>query len=314
MLLEGFMTIINKYVLIVDWKETFITQEYWMFAKYLEKHGWELIKLSQLNIDKIKLQKSIVLCDTFDDFDMNRLKSQNTIILNKLDDVFPFNDIRNQCINACDAIIGTYQYLYKDSGHIYPALPIKPSLWSPHCAINEFFDDISFNTSPNDTRILMSGITNKAYPLRMFVLENQQFYPFIERLIHPCYDARKYNENTVMAKEYYKHVNKYMCAFCDASEFKYILIKVFEITAVGSLLLVQDSIKEQLRTLGFIDMENCIMCNKDNVYDIMEWILDKGNRVIVDIIRKKGMELTRSKHTLRHRVEAFVDWVDKTYT
>lgn len=306
------MTTIKKYILITDWKEKFITQEYWMFANYLEKHGWEIIKLSQLNIDKIKLQKSIILCDTFHDFDMNRLKSENTIILNKLDDVFPFYDIRNECINACDAVIGAYQYLYKDSGHIYPALPIKPSFWSPHCAINEFFNDISFNTSPNDTKILVSGMTNKFYPLRMFVLGNCS--PIIDTLQHPCYDVAKYTENTVKSQGYYKHVHNYLCSFCDASEFKYILIKVFEITAVGSLLLVEDSIKDPLRTLGFIDMENCIMCNKDNVYDIMEWILDKGNRVIVDIIRKKGMELTRSKHTLRHRVEAFVDWVDKTYT
>lgn len=306
------MSNVKKYIIVTDWMETFVAQEYWLFAKGLETLGWTLLKIKDVVVDDIKKQKSIVVCDTSDFFDIGRLKCDNVHLIYKMDDFFPYKTIRNDCISNCDTLVSSYQYLCPTLGNVYKGILNKPSYWSPHCAIHDFFDGIMFNTNPNSDKIFVSGAVSDTYPLRMYVVSDPMFTNIIDRLRHPSYNVDTYRHD-VMNKKYYERLNMYLCCFCDALTFKYLLMKVFEITAVGSLLLVEDSIKEPLRELGFINMETCILCNKENIYDIMEWILDKGNRIIVDIIRKKGMELTRSRHTLRHRVEVFNSWIDETF-
>ena len=91
----------------------------------------------------------------------------------------------------------------------------------------------------------------------------------------------------------------------------YVNIKVFEIASVGSLLLIQDSIQEQLNELGYFDNVNCIMCNKNNLIEKIEWILDDNNLEEINIIRKKGMELTRSAHNTEQRAIDFENWINQ---
>ena len=100
-------------------------------------------------------------------------------------------------------------------------------------------------------------------------------------------------------------LNRFLCCFTDASVYQYVLLKNFEIAGSGSLLLTDDSIREPMRRLGFIDGVNCIFSNKDNIEEIIEWILDDDNRDKVDRIRANGMQLTKEEHLTSLRAKAF---------
>jgi SAM-dependent methyltransferase len=71
------------------------------------------------------------------------------------------------------------------------------------------------------------------------------------------------------------------------------------------LLLIEDSIKNELNNLGLYDNEHCIMCNSDTIEDKIKWILDSNNRAEVDRIRNNGMTLVRKIHTTKMRASTF---------
>jgi len=56
-------------------------------------------------------------------------------------------------------------------------------------------------------------------------------------------------------------------------------------------------VKDGLKEMGFIDGENYISCNKDNLIEKIEWICDEKNRNEVDYIRRNGNELVKNNHT-----------------
>ena len=116
--------------------------------------------------------------------------------------------------------------------------------------------------------------------------------------------------NVFKAGEQYKYsiflgekLSEYLCCFTDASAYNYILLKTFEICSVGSLLLCEDSISNELSSLGFNDNINYISCNKQNLESKINWILDKKNRNQVDEIRINGMKLIREFHNTNNRAK-----------
>ena len=296
----------RKIVLIADWIKTYLTLEHYKFAENLQEYGWEIMELSRLDINYIKKEKCIVLCITYDGFDINHLKDDNVTIIYKIDDLYPFKEIRNQCINTCDLIIGPYKHLFNRDivNQMYSNITNKPSYWIPYSAVNEFYQNTDFNYNPKN-KILISGIRDNTYPFRQKLhnisLEND-YKDKLESLIHPFYNG--YNHKFIN-ENYYKKLNEYICCFTDALVYDYILLKVFEITSVGSLLLIVDGISDELNKLGFYDNINCIMCNENNIYEKIDWILDKNNIDIVNSIRKKGMELTRKNHNTKERAKGF---------
>jgi hypothetical protein len=132
----------------------------------------------------------------------------------------------------------------------------------------------------------------------------------IEVLSHPNYEDSD-RKHKIINENYYKKLNNYLCCFNDALCWNYVNIKVFEITSVGSLLLIQDSIQGQLNELGFYDNINCIMCNESNIIEKINWILDSINLDQVNIIRKAGMELTREKHNTMERSNNFNKYINQ---
>lgn len=78
-----------------------------------------------------------------------------------------------------------------------------------------------------------------------------------------------------------------------------------------SLLLCEDSISNELSSLGFNDNINYISCNKQNLESKINWILDKKNRNQVDEIRIKGMKLIRDFHNTNNRAKYLKDIIDK---
>lgn len=298
--------IYNKFIIITDWIKTYLTQEAYIFAKKLEILGWSIIELSKLDlnaINTIKNSPSIVLCITYDDYDISVLKSPNTHVIYKIDDLLPYKEIRKTSVNAADIIIGPYRYLFNTNRIIqmYPNINTKPSFHIPYSAVNNFYSDIRYNNNPL-MKILVSGAIDNVYPLRTFIKTDARFKKYIDVLEHPSY---KNLSHTIVNKKYYEKLNTYICCFTDASSYRYILLKVFEICSVGSLLLTDDIISDELKALGFYDSVNCILCNKGNLEDKIKWILDTDNRDKIDEIRTNGMILVREIHTTKKRASDF---------
>ena len=276
-----------------------------IFCKNLESYGWKIVYLSELDVDSIKSEKVVVLCLTYNDFDITQLKCDNVFIVYKIDDIHSYSTISDKCISSSNLIIVPYQYLFNNppTNVMYPQISNVKSLHIPYSAVNEFYEGIAFNSEPIN-KVFISGSISSIYPLRKYASSLNEKY--VENLEHPSYD--KYSHDIINEK-FYKKLNEYICCFTDASIYKYVLLKVFEICSVGSLLLVDGSISEELKELGFVDNINCIFCNKDNLEDQMRWILSAENRDKVDSMRKLGMELVRSKHNTKERSIEFNEYI-----
>jgi FkbM family methyltransferase len=301
----------NKIVIYTDWIESYLTKEPFVFVKNLEMFGWKIIKLSNIDIKNIKNTKCIVLCVTYDDFDISLINSDNVQIIYKIDDIYPYKEIRNKCIQNADIIISPYQYLFntKEINNMYNNINLHNTFYIPYSAIDDFFQDIKLNNNPIN-KIFVSGAVSDLYPLRSFICNNIAFKDYIEILTHPSYNNYQHN---IVNKLYYTKLNEYLCCFVDTLLYNYILLKVFEICSVGCLLLVEDTIENELNNLGFYDNINCILCNKNNLENKIKWILNAENRHSVDNIRKNGMELVRKNHTTKKRSETFDIIVNNKY-
>ena len=307
-LIEFYKSYKNKYVIVAEWLRNYCTKEHYMLAKKLVYFGWKMIifpeseeeiKQFYKKIDIIKKDNNLVLCITYDGLDISEIKTDKIKLIFKLDDTDAQNtEIRNKCINSADVIIGPYQYLFSDKKtlDVYPKLKIKENYLIPYSAVNEFYCDIEFNNNPLKT-ILSSGMVDHRYPLREYIQECAVDKK-IDILKHTYVEG-----HVIINKDYYKYLNKYLCCFTDASAFKYVLLKIFEICSVGCLLLVEDSIQNQLNNLGFYDNVNCIMCNKNNLLEKIDWILNKDNLDTINMMRKKSFELVRNKHNTEVRAK-----------
>lgn len=286
-----------------DWIKYGMPREPFDFALRLEKRGWKLIASSEIDINVFKKKSCIILCITYTDMDISFLKGPNNILIYKIDDLFPYGNMSKKCVDSADFIVGPYTYLFNtitDS-----IIKSKPNLWLPYSAVPEHYKNIIFNDTPK-RKVFVSGRVSRVYPLRQFISQNKQFSDKIETLDHPNYiQEKKGFKHDIIHGNYYAKLNEYVCCFCDCLIYKYTLNKIFEITSVGSLLLVEDKIGHQLNLLGFYDKVNCIMCNECDMLEKVKWILSDVNSNAVDLIRKKGMELTRRLHNTDKRIEAF---------
>jgi hypothetical protein len=295
----------NKIIIIADWLIDFITKEPYMFAKKLQTdYDWTIIKLSMLNVEQVKQKKSIVLCITYDSLDISVLKCENITLIYKIDDLHNSNVKRSHNMTYADIIISPYQYMFISNWVIsmYPMVKIKQSIHVPYSAINTFYETIEFNNNPIE-KIFISGANQKnIYPLRNFINTDILCKDYIDYLEHPTY---KQYTHDIIDEKYYKKLNTYLCCFTDASIYKYVLLKVFEICSVGSLLLVDDTICTNLEDIGFYNNVNCIMCNKDDLHNKIKWIIEPKNRQEVNTIRMNGMKLVREKHNVYTRSNEF---------
>tara|TARA_B110001452_G_scaffold161442_1_gene134390 strand:- start:5710 stop:6630 length:921 start_codon:yes stop_codon:yes gene_type:complete len=195
--------------------------------------------------------------------------------------------IRNNLINNTHInILAFYWYQYKNLYKINENNLICFPKFAPSNSITKF------NNNP-EMKILLSGSTSSAYPMRKY----------LKSLNHPLVKILTQQDN-IRGQDYYKYINKFVCAFscCSNKNTPYIVSKFFEIPATGSLLLAYDEfVKEPLKELGFIDGVNYISCNKENIIEKINWICDINNIEEINKIRKKGQELVINKHTLKNR-------------
>jgi hypothetical protein len=256
-----------------------------------------LMKKNNIDLTQIKL---VLFFETYYNFvaiECNKYKFKK---------IYVIGDLHNpRRISAgsfnCDILFANYHYLIKN---YLEDNKIKKSYFLPHSAINDF--DCDFNNNPVN-KILISGALNKdIYPLRDYLIglnKDLDFKGLIDYFKHPGYRSK-----TTDCKYYAQEINKYLCCFTDCAK-DYLLLKFFEIPATGSLLLceVNDVTHPIMNNLGFIDMENCVFCNKDNLKQKIKYILDPKNRDEIDRIRINGKLLIINRHSAEHRAKYIND-------
>ena len=200
----------------------------------------------------------------------------------------------------CDTIFSAYEYAFKS---FYPQIyETRCVVWVPHSASPDFM--LAFNEQAENT-IFLSGAINHHYPLReqMKSLYKRSAYPIIYHE-HPGYHCRyDYEKTDGVGRAYAKRINACRVGFTDCLTHKYIVAKYFEIPATGALLLADEAVSENFRTLGFIENVHYMSVSSASLEDRLKYVLDESNHQEIDGIRKRGQRLIVEKHKTRDRAQ-----------
>lgn len=185
-------------------------------------------------------------------------------------------------------IFATYGYCFEK---YYPMIPKEKMIWFPHSA--RYILEI--NNNPIN-KILVSGRFSKSqYPNRFKIIEYSKKDNFIHYEKPKLNGYRASNEsdikNRLYGKKFYNILNKYLICFtCDANESRpYIVAKHFEILGSGSLLFAcNPHTKKEFESLGFIDGEDYISCNSENMEEKINWLRNPENLYKINEIRNSG--------------------------
>lgn len=175
--------------------------------------------------------------------------------------------------------------------------------------MNHYAQDLYFTTSFNDNpinKILITGagyIDDSIYGFRNFIFRKAVTDTRITVLPH----------HKIYGVEYANETNKYIANVTSTlnKTYHYIFAKVFEITAIGSLLVIEDEIEEDLKDVGFYHKKNCMLINKENCNEVIDYILDPNNRKEIYEIRFNGYQNTKTNHNIRKRIKEFNELVKK---
>lgn len=268
---------------------------------FVDKYGCKFFKTQDLLNNNGNLKKYIL--DTYDELPLyiitfygigsfcpiiNEINSIGIKLIIIADDIHHSSRLavhRIPVFKKCFKSFNTYAYELNKWN-----LPkINNNYFFPHSA-NWIID---FNENPI-SKILVSGSINPIYPDREYVanLKNKN----IEVL-------KLDTKNNIWGENFYKYLNKYLCCFVDTPR-DYILAKVFEICASGSLLLCMNpTLLDIFEQLGFKDNMNYISCTRENLFEKIDYIVDPSNKSIIDNIRKEGHKLIKEKHNINHRAD-----------
>ena len=275
------------------WEETF-THEWLTFFKHLELHGgWETCMLDQLSQTILTPKDIIVFVETAKP-DVVRYVQANPgpKYIYWCDDVHHDQRVYGTQLFQLDIPVIS---AFGDTVNTYFSCP--------HYAQKLY--QVPLNPEPIP-QLLMSGATftsNKYYGFRNWVVHKSKTDKRISVLPH----HQKYG------REYALHINQYLAAVTSSlnNTFHYVFAKVFEITCTGALLVIEDVLEPELKKLGFVDNVNCMLVNKTNFNNKLNYILDLANRRHVDDMRSAGQRLTQTRHMLPNRTDQFEKLVAK---
>ena len=149
-----------------------------------------------------------------------------------------------------------------------------------------------FNNNPVK-KIFLSGVISNNYIERQ-ILKNLNS-DYIYEYKYNSKDVRNKNNN------YNKELNKYIACFSSSVYVKNIhnkienthaiLLKIFEILASGSLLIMPLIEEKYLNNIGIYHKKNCYLINTNNpevLINNIEYIVNSKNTNEINIIRKQG--------------------------
>jgi hypothetical protein len=257
-----------------------------------------------------------------------RLKESSTLICWH-DDLFWVNEehrrMNEEIFKKSHMIIHGSKYSFLDMWSKYE----NKSYWLPLFAPDYFHQE--FNSNPK-IKCLLSGSSQKThYPIRHKIKSsNSQHIDVVEHVGYNNIDNNKYAR-----EKYAKLINSYFCCVFDSGivygsckytisskERKFnkpidfylkekmgteklkrfkskglVLLKLFEIPASGSLMIVDGHVKEMYE-LGYKPNENFVEMNENNVLDVIEDCCLNHNKY--EEIRYNGWLLSK-KHRMKQR-------------
>ncbi len=303
------------------WENDILRSFYYLINILIKSYGFTLVDLSDFEIGSylelilskyqnieyilvIENHDNVLINHIFLDFFKNDIKKYIFA-----DDIHKFKESKNNdYYENFNKIFVTY---YEPFLNMYPNINKEKVVWCPHGYTNDYL--INYNENPTN-KILLSGAMGLLYPLRkqMLKLFNGECKEYINYLRHPKYLKFDYNseQKYKIGKSYAQILNNHLCCFTDCLTYGFVVSKYFEIPASGSLLLAENPSRDKLDKLGFVNNINYIECNKDNLIEKIRWILDPKNRTEVDQIRKNGMEMVRSRHSIENRAQLINKYID----
>ena len=302
------------------WEKDILRSFYYLINILINEYDFTLVDLSdyELNSDfntiisKYQNIESILVVENHDEKLIN--SHFNNFFENDIkkyifaDDVHKFKELKEKnYYEYFDKIFVTY---YNPFIKLYPNIDISKIIWCPHSYTSDYL--IDYNEQPIN-KIFLSGAMGLLYPTRKYMLKLflNGYKDRISYLRHPGYKSFDYYVTTKskVGKSYANLLNHHLCCFTDCLTYGFIVSKYFEIPASGSLLLAVNPKDDKLEKLGFIDEVNYISCTKENLKEKISWILDPKNKITVDKIRKSGMEMVRSKHSIEIRAKLINDHI-----
>ena len=199
-------------------------------------------------------------------------------------------------LSMSQLLLPTYEYVVNirmpDAAHV-------PRVWMPHSTTSQFL--LPFNTDPVYTILLAGTIDPDVYPMRSFIFDKMNHGD--ERFEHyqsPGYFPGKSSQH---ANSFASAINDHVACIIDASTNQFVVAKVFEVMATGSLLLVTDDILYPLIELGLHHGKHFISYNITTLDSIVDWVLLPENKLLVEDIRRRGQDLVRNNHLTTHRAD-----------
>jgi len=180
-----------------------------------------------------------------------------------------------------------------------------PNYFAPH----ERYTKLKFNKSPK-LQCLLTGIISgkipQVYPLRKFIRDNRDPRKVVYVRSPKSFIKRPSSakmKHIYVGDRFAELLHSYFCCVTDSAskEYNYVLTKRLEISATGSLLLVDEC--EDSKKMGFIPYEHYIPITKSNVFSQIDKCLD--NPTGYTKIRKNGMNFVRQNHSVNNRFELF---------
>lgn len=149
--------------------------------------------------------------------------------------------------------------------------------------------------------VLLTGCQNELYPWRYKVYKIlAEFYPSLV-CPHHGYRSRTLAGQTLWGERYARTINASWFAPTCGTVAKEIVRKHFEIPGCKACLITEQS--PGLQSAGFVDMENCVFADEQNVIDKVAYLFQHP-----DELRKiisAGYQLVHSRHTIEHRDQVF---------
>ncbi len=301
---------------------------YYMFKYLYHKNILNIIKyttmkdMSSSDEDTIKKCKIVVLCISQIDYSYYNFENNMTYFFNLIDKIKLINPNIHTCVSKFDF---WYNCKYEKDWFVFLFKKFDKIVTScSYDTFNIFYKDIfnknticnvmnniatdkfllNFNKNPIN-RLLLHFNYNDPYAHHLY-----PYRSFIYNLNNENIDVKTFKPNMI-DDCFHTQLNEYLCVITTSvtsnccvdndlytsHSLQFLVAKVFEITCVGSLLLIDDTDEYLLNKFGFFNNINCLMFNKNNILDKINYILDPINITIINKIRKNGQNLTRSKYT-----------------
>ncbi len=188
-----------------------------------------------------------------------------------------------------------------------------PIMFLPFAIDSEYFTDCSLFTTKSN-KVLFRGSASRifmsdAYKERQTLIDILSHHQQVDLFPSNLFGDKQTFQNM---QEYTRELNSYRIVLNLPSISPTLTARPFEIMACGSLLLQNKIIGEQSNAL-FEEWNNIVYYDPAKPNDL----INKINTLIEDeelteSIAKRGYKLCQSEHTLNHRINAIIEWINSS--